>query len=400
MVTTKNKPENLDAKARRLIFLRDEAQMRLPEKDADWLARYEAKQKALADMAAKRLEAKKPPRIPVKDKKPKTPKVEPERKMELIEAGGRIEAQLAQGESRALLFMRALAMTPLPRKPTKDRLMIKVARLGREEWTRTKFSVDETGRRLMFGHDMLRLMALFTMMWETGRIRFEFRSIRELWQHMEDAGIGGRGGNSNEELREAFQRLADTATEIRTYRTEADARADRNHTSQIRVNFIRHSSLPTREECQKEDQGEQTLFPHFIEASKDLADMVSVPKNHIWAHEEILHKFSGDPLKLRFAMLVLTRAQATLTAAEMSHDELMEAFKEGKRDRDLIVDLRAALEELHALTGNGLRVKFQEIEPPRTGKRGRPASRWTLQFQPGSKLLTRKAVKSAPKTLK
>ena len=58
------------------------------------------------------------------------------------------------------------------------------------------------------------------------------------------------------------------------------------------------------------------------------------------------------------------------------------------------------LEELHALTGNGLRVKFQEIEPPRTGKRGRPASRWTLQFQPGSKLLTRKAVKSAPKTLK
>jgi hypothetical protein len=404
MVTTKNKAETPEAKARRLTYYRDEAQMRLPEKEADWLARHDAKQKALAEMAAKRLEAKKPPRVPVKDKKLKPLKVEPKRKMELIEAGGRIDAQLAQGESRALLFMRALAMTPLPRRPTKDRLLIKVARLGREEWSRTKFSVDEEGRRLMFGHDMLRLMALFTMMWETGQIRFEFRSIRELWQRMEEAGIGGRGGNSNEELREAFQRLADTATEIRTYRTEAEARADQNHTSQIKVNFIRHSSLPTREECQKEDQGEQTLFPHFIEASRDLADMVSVPKNHIWAHEEVLHEFSGDPLKLRFAMLVLTRAQATQSPAEMSHSELIEAFYEGNKkkypERKLMEDLRAALEELHVLTGNGLRVKFQEIEPIPTGKRGRPASRWTLQFQPGSKLTTRKAVKSAPKTLK
>jgi hypothetical protein len=328
-------------------------------------------------------------RVPAK-KPVKESALDPDRKAELVEAGGRIAAQLAQGETRALLFIRALAMTPLPRNSKRERLIIKVARIGRDEWIRTKFSVDEEGRKIIFGADLLRLMSLLTLMWETKRIRFEFRNLQELWGLMEQAGIGARGGHSDSELREAFQRLADTAMEIRTYRTEADARLDRNHQSQIKVNFIRHSSLPTRSETKREEQGETPLFSHFIEASRDLQEMVAAPKNHVWAHEEVLHRFAGDPLKLRFALLVLTRAQATKTAAEMSHEELMEAFKEGTRDRDLMTDLRNALAELQTLTGNSLRVRFLEVIPARSGKRGRPSARWSLRFDPGSRILTMK----------
>lgn len=404
------KREDADARARRLRMIRDEWKMPIPPDDAAWLARYDAKAQETtrikqdrAARAAKKL-GKPVDRLTHKDieqaeapAKPKgRAKANPSRDAELLEAAGVMEAQKEARDPKALVLARALALAAMPRNASNAATVRKQMRMGKALWVVVTYSRNKKRVPVPYGQDLLVLMALTKLMIDRDATLLSFDTIAAFLKELEESGINLSGGKGRERVKERLKRLANCTLNIAFYSSEQDAEAERNDLHTIQCVIVRRSQMFSTQDEQREEAGEQPLFPYYVELSEDYKAHAGDRKNQIWFPNAVLQKVADHPLKLQALAVVYARSLAAQGPWVMNHDDLMAEFKESAREeRWLIRDLQDALAEIRTATGGKLAAEIVEDTPSRSPQGGRPKKRWKMAGRPCDALTAvhRKALK-------
>jgi hypothetical protein len=409
MATTKRKPETAAEKARRLRFFVDGGTP-LPPKDAAWLKAYEpaevkrqARKTKAGDARLKQAEtkAKKTGRsLTVADlreaAKPAQPvsrrKLRPEEEQKALDVAARLDVALMENQVESLAMAKALAFACLPRVRTSKRQVSKATRTGRGDWIAVTYTATVPGLDLIHGADLLAIMAITDRLVRHGNRRMEFDNLTGLVETLEGGTEEGKrwGAKSKALAVERLKRASGTSITVTFYRNEAQARAMAgDHYRMVQFGLVRDYYVPDQA---LEELGAVPLWGPYLEVSEDFAQHVTGDSSHLmWYPVEIVKALAPYPLRLALFALIYPRAFASQSFWEMPFEELVDLLNETeRRDRDVMRDVRDALDHIHKLTGSRLQVHLVESAEKRTGGRGRPQKRWALRFGP-SKPLTRRA---------
>lgn len=305
---------------------------------------------------------------------------------DLAAARAALDHALEQERSvEALAYARALALAALPRNRTKERQIAQECRIGATDWLVITYTAMIPGVDLIFGLDLLAILAISDRVHRSGQTRLEFDSLRDTVVGLATDSVGGR---TAELAIERLHRAAGTGITMTFYRSKSDAQARQNHYRAVNFTVVRDWWVPGV------DRQAEALLTPYIEVSSDFAEHIRDPKALLWVPVEVVKALSSRPLALQLFMLIYPRAQSTQSWWEMPFSELVGLLNEtDRRERDLVRDLQGALDEIHQVTGGRLRVSLVEeaAKRPPAG-RGRPQKRWALRFGP-SQSLTRKPTK-------
>lgn len=410
MATTKRKPPETPAeRARRIRWLVDSGLSANPQ-EAAWLKAYEAadakrqaKKTKEGNARIKQAEAKAKkagrsmtmadlreagkPAQPVSRRK-----LRPEEEQKAVDVAARLDVALMENQVESLAMAKALAFACLPRVRTAKRQVSKVTRTGRGDWIAVTYTATAPGVDLIHGGDLLAIMAITDRLVRHGNRRMEFDTLTALVETLEGGSENGKrwGAKSKTLAEERLKRASGTTITVTFYRTEAQARAMAgNHYRMVQFGLVRDYYVPDQA---LEELGGVPLWGPYLEVSEDFAQHVTGDSSHLmWYPVEIVKALAPYPLRLALFALIYPRAFASQSFWEMPFEELTDLLNEtDQRDRDVMRDVRDALDHIHKLTGGRLQVDLVASAEKRTGGRGRPQKRWALRFGP-SKPLTRKA---------
>ena len=410
MATTKRKPPTAAEKARVLRFY-IEGGTPLPPKDTAWLKAYEAAEakrlakktkEGAARLKGAEAKAKKEGRtLTMADlreaAKPAQPvsrrKLRPEEEQKALEVSARLDVALLDNQVESLAMAKALAFACLPRIRTSKRQVSKVTRTGRGDWIAVTYTADTPGVDLIFGADLVAIMAITDHLVKTKARRMEFETLTSLVQVLEGGPDEGKrwGAKSKALAMERLKRASGTIITVTFYRNEAQARAmSGDHYRAVKFGIVRDYYVPDQF---MEELGAVPLFGPYLEVSEDFAQHVTGDPSHLmWYPVEIVQALAPYPLRLTLFAMIYPRAFASQSFWEMPFEELTDLLNEtDRRDRDIMRDVRDALDHIHKLTGGRLQVDLVASSEKRTGTQGRPQKRWALRFGPSSKPLTRRA---------
>lgn len=411
MATRQRKPETAAERARRLRFFMDGPNGFIAPKDQAWLNAYEAaevKRQAKkmkggdARLKAAEAKAKKEGRSLTmadlhKAASPARPvtrgrKLRDEEERKAIEVSARLDVALMENQVESLAMAKALAFACIPRVASQARQVSKVTRTGRGDWIAVTYTATAPGVDLIYGADLLAIMAITDRIVRHGQRRMEFDTLTELVETLEGGSEDGKrwGGKSKALAADRLKRASGTTIAVTFYRSEAQARAMAgDHYRMLQFGIVRDYYVPDQK---MEDLGNVPLWGPYLEVSEDFAQHVTGdPKHLMWFPVEIVQTLAPYPLRLSLFALIYPRAFASQSWWEMPFEELVDLLNEtGRRERELIGDVQDALEHIHKLTGGRLQVHLVESPEQRTGGKGRPKKRWALRFGP-SQPLTRKA---------
>lgn len=412
MANSKRRPERPDEKARRLETWKDWGNPISP-KDEAWLKVYKAaevKRQARktkdgeARLKQAEAKAKKEGRVLTladlhKTSQPARPPtrkngLRPEEERKALEVAARLDTALLEGQVESLAMAKAMALAGIPRSRVTGRQVSKVRRTGRGDWIAVTYTAADPGVELVYGADLVAIMAITDRVVRGGQRRLDFASLTDFVEGLSPEVDGEErkrwGGNSRKLAEERLKRAAGTIITVNFYRTEAQARAlSGEHYRSVKFSIVRDYFVPDGKHL---DAREAPLFGPYLEASEDFAQyLIGDPSHLIWFPTDVVQALASYPLRLALFGLIYPAALATKTFWEMSFEELMDILNEtGRRPQALMGDIQIGLDHIHKLTNGRLKVHLVEAPEKRSGGRGRPKKRWVLQFGP-SQALTRKA---------
>ncbi len=284
--------------------------------------------------------------------------------------------------TNAWRLARHLALGFLPRKPTADRDVSRVLRLGTspELWVKVTYSSTED-EELAHGQDRYLLAAIVENAIANGSPVVTFRHLGDVLRLF---GLP-TGGSSIEILRQRFRRLQALTIRI-AFASSREALKDPGVGENLLV--IRGYSLPTRREL-RENRNSSSLaptdeHPYSVRLSDDFFNHLRDPSNHLLVPFQILYLFRDSPTGWDYACLVIARCLAARSPNTIDHETLLEILSDSDKEPDRVFFDRLGKyhAKLMAATGGQLKARLEKTSPLPTG--GRPKDQWVLRIERSS----------------
>ncbi|OQA37292.1 MAG: Plasmid encoded RepA protein [Acidobacteria bacterium ADurb.Bin340] len=247
-----------------------------------------------------------------------------------------LRKKVALGSWDEMLFIaRALVLCGLPYKRTKDREVIKTARLGNGDKLRVTFKASKSGVDLPFGKDRALLAWITTCAKKQGNARVKFESTAEFIRAF---GLSD-SGTHYKAFRDSLDRLKGFSCYIEVDNGEKEA----SHHESV----IKDAVVPSRSDARRELSGEVRLLAekdhsgYYLELDpsfyQELVDH-SVP-----LPLDLMKKYGNNPIAWDFIQLISYRTAAAKTTSRIPLDTLVSML--GSSDSN-IWRLRATLESI------------------------------------------------------
>ena len=291
----------------------------------------------------------------------------------------------------ALVLAKLIAIMSLPFKRTKDRDRSKVFRLGQDLWARITLTAAK-GQELPFGEDRFVLAGIMHLAIQRESPVVIFKHACELLK-LFDVSTDRQGYQL---LRERFRRISGLSITIQYANTEDELL---DNTIGENMFVIHKYALPTKNEIEEEKMGlmfipgindnpELNNSPFGVKLSSEFWEYLKEPKNQLIIPINLLKLFVDRPTGWDFALFLHSRCGAAKKPSMISHEILMQLFKEGKEpDRNTIARLQKYHKEIMFVTNNRLNAIFIEDKSLPQKGRGRKKKRWKLCVGPSEKIV-------------
>lgn len=303
------------------------------------------------------------------------------------------EQEQTRSRTEALIFARNIALSGLPKRPTKKKMMSRDLRLGRSLWLRVSYHADQDAD-LPYGEDRFVLAAIQHLAISRNSPVVYFDRVGAL---LEMFGVS-EGGKTIEMLRQRFNRLASFSIRLNFAPSQEELVEG---ASAERIFVIRRHRLPTRAELRAEQDNQMVLpmlptgkdglvSPYGVQLSGDFWEHLQDQQQHLIVPVDLLKLFVDSPTGWDYLCFLVARCGRAKSSTVVDHDILMGLFKEGREpDRNTI----ARLEKYHKLimlaTRGNLKASIEQIGhfPKEKGQRGRRKKRWGLKIHPSEPIV-------------